>query len=371
MSQSDELVVRVLTGTRAGAEAALPASGRATIGHEYWHDVVIREEATRDCALELALGDDSVARLTVLGGSAVLLGSTLQAGDTAVLPPFVPVTIGGIAVAYGSAIADRWDDATAIAVSSQPAETTPTETVASLTDSWRDASRGRLGRSLRPAAILGILAAIAVLLLAGPAIEALQIGGGPAGRTERAITAAGYGGVKVREAADGTLVLTGYVATDADRQRIRGLVEAKAIRATLSIETGEETARAVGDVARLNGVEARTRPLRAGIVEMTTAPIDQPTRTRIAGLIRRDAPSLRRLVFREDPSMAGESEVKTIADATKRVSSVVAGDPAYILTVDGARYFPGAIMPSGHRLVAIQEQTVVLERNGQQVRLKF
>jgi type III secretion protein D len=76
-------------------------------------------------------------------------------------------------------------------------------------------------------------------------------------------------------------------------------------------------------------------------------------------------------VFRVDPAMTGMTEIKTISDATKRVSSVVAGDPAYIITVDGARYFPGAIMPSGHRLVAIQEQTVVLERNGHQIRIKF
>ncbi|TRW17369.1 EscD/YscD/HrpQ family type III secretion system periplasmic domain-containing protein [Glacieibacterium frigidum] len=370
MSGSEDLVVRVLTGTRSGAEAGLPANGRATIGHEYWHDVVIREDATRGCALELNLGDDGVARLTVLEGSAVLLGSTLQAGDTAVLPPFVPVTIGGVAVAFGSAESDRWAEAGAIAGSRAPAEADP-DAPASLAASWRDATKGRLGRSLRPKAIIGVVVLVALLLLVGPAIEALQIGGGPAERTERAITAAGYGAVKVREAQDGTLLLSGYVATDADRQRIRGLVEAKAMRATLAIETGEENARGVADVARVNGVEARARSIRAGVVELTTAPLTPEVRGKVTALIRRDVPSLRRLIYKDDPSMDRESEIKTIADATKRVSSVVAGDPAYIITADGARYFPGAVMPSGHRLVAIQEQTVVLERNGRQIRLKF
>ena len=370
MSAADDLVVRVLTGTRAGAEAALPSSGRATIGHEYWHDVVIREDATRGCALELTLGDDGVAQLTVLEGNAVLLGSALQAGDTAVLPPFVPVTIGGVALAFGAAVSERWGEAGAIAVSGAPDEVETDQSV-TLASSWRDATRGRLGRSLRPKAIVGIVGAVVLLLLAGPAIEALQIGGGPAERTERAIVGAGYGAVKVRETADGTLQLSGYVATDADRQRIRGLVEAKAMRATLSIETGEENARGVSDVARLNGVEARARSIRTGVVELTTAPLTPDVRGKITAVIRRDVPSLKRLIYRDDPSMAGASEIKTIADATKRVSSIVAGDPAYIITVDGARYFPGAIMPSGHRLVAIREQTVVLERNGQQIRLKF
>lgn len=371
MSISDDLVVRVLTGTRAGAEAALPSNGRATIGHEYWHDVVIREAATRGCALEIALGDDGVAQLTLLEGSAVLLGSALQAGDTAVLPPFVPVTIGGVAVAFGSAVSERWDEAGTIAASGQVFETANAGSASSLAAVWRDATGARLGRSLRPTAIAGIVGGLLLLLFAGPAIEALQIGGSPAERTERAIAVAGYGSVKVREATDGTLQLSGYVASDADRQRIRALVEAKAMRATLSIETGEESARGVADVARLNGVEARARPIRAGVVELTTAPLDPAARDKVAALIRRDVPSLQRLIYRYDPSMAGESEVKTIADATKRVSTVVAGDPAYIITVDGARYFPGAMMPSGHRLIAIQEQTVVLERNGNRLRLRF
>jgi type III secretion protein D len=63
--------------------------------------------------------------------------------------------------------------------------------------------------------------------------------------------------------------------------------------------------------------------------------------------------------------------VRTVADATKKVSTVVAGDPAYIQTADGARYFAGAMMPSGHRLVAIEGQIVRLEKNGHEVKLSF
>ena len=343
------------------------------MGHEYWHDVVIREDSTRGCAVELDLSDGDVARLTVLDGEAMLLGSTLHAGDTAVLPPYVPVKLGEVAFAFGSPVSERWTEATAIAVSGQAAseETADRPPVAGWLDSWRGASTGRLGNALRPSAIFGIVALIVVLLFAGPAIEALQIGGGPAERTQHAITAAGYTGVTVREIATGELQLGGYVASDADRQRIRALVEAKAMRATMSIETGEEMARGVADVARLNGVEGRARTLKAGIVELTAAPLDEAARNRIEAVVKRDVPSLQRLVFRDDPAVGGGDEVRTIADATKRVSSVVDGDPAYILTVDGARYFAGATMPSGHRLVAIQQQTVVLERNGKQVRIRF
>jgi len=58
-------------------------------------------------------------------------------------------------------------------------------------------------------------------------------------------------------------------------------------------------------------------------------------------------------------------------DPGKRVASVVPGDPAYIVTVDGARYFVGALLPSGHRITEVAAQKVTLERDGQQTTLNF
>lgn len=368
----DALVIRVLTGTRAGAEAALPASGRATVGHEYWHDVVVREEATRGQAVEIELGADDVARLSVLDGEALLLGSTLRAGDTAVLPPYVPVSIGGVALAYGAATSDRWAGAESIAASTAPAAVEPAEPVREgLWATLVDGTRSRMGQAVRPAALLGIIGAIVVAFAAGPAIDALQLGGGPADRTSRALTAAGFRNVAVREGANDEIQVSGYVPNEADRQRVQQLIDAQGLRATVSIETGEELARSTADVARLNGVEAQARTLGAGVVELRSAPLDADGRSRIEGLVRRDVPGLRKLVFRDAPTIDSQDNIKTVADVTKRVSSVVAGDPSYIMTADGGRYFPGAMMPSGHRLVAITEQTVVLERNGRRIVLKF
>ena len=374
---SEPSVVRVLNGSRAGAEAVLPDNGRASIGYEYWHDVVIRDGSAKGCAVEIEIADTGVARLTVLDGSAVLLGSILRAGDGAVLPAYVPAVLGDIAFAWGAPGAERWNDATSIALSQDQSaasdEAPPSP--ATLADGWRESLRdsgaSRLGRAFNWRLIAAVVALLVIGLGAGPAIDALQIGGSPAERTQRALTAAGYGAVTVKDNGDDAVVVSGYVPTDNDRQRVQSMIEAKSLRATLSVETGDELVRSVADVARMNGIEARARAIRAGLVELTIAPLDAPGRERLEAALRRDIPGLRRLMIREDPTMAPLDEVKTIADATKRVSSVVAGDPAYIVTADGARYFPGAILPSGHRLVAIQEQTVVLERNGHQLQIKF
>jgi type III secretion protein D len=44
---------------------------------------------------------------------------------------------------------------------------------------------------------------------------------------------------------------------------------------------------------------------------------------------------------------------------------------AYLVTADGARYFIGAMLPTGHRITQIQHGSVTLERNGEQSTLRF
>jgi type III secretion protein D len=94
-------------------------------------------------------------------------------------------------------------------------------------------------------------------------------------------------------------------------------------------------------------------------------------RQRLLRGARSDVSGLTQLVIREDLQSQEDAAIKTVADVTKRVSTVVAGDPSYIQTADGARYFPGAMMPTGHRLVVIEGQSIVLEKNGRQIRLSF
>jgi type III secretion protein D len=60
-----------------------------------------------------------------------------------------------------------------------------------------------------------------------------------------------------------------------------------------------------------------------------------------------------------------------IDDPGKRVTSIVPGDPAYVVTADGTRYFEGALLPTGHRVAAIRDREVLLERNGTKAPLRF
>ncbi len=60
-----------------------------------------------------------------------------------------------------------------------------------------------------------------------------------------------------------------------------------------------------------------------------------------------------------------------VDDPGKRIASIVPGNPAYIVTADGARYFVGAMLPTGHRITAIAGQRVSLERDGEAIALNL
>ena len=360
-------ILRVLEGKSAGATASLPASGRILVGHEFWHDVVLRDPSTRGCAVELTLDESGAAHVTVLEGEARVLGAAVQAGSSAVLPPYVPLRMGQVAFAWGEAESPRWDEARSHAASEAVAPTPKSEQAAvmeTISNRWKAGPEGAWKRFRRPALFAGIAAAAALLIIP-PAVDAIQYGIGSEYRARRALDTAGYKKLVVDDR-NGALAISGTVRTENDRMRVQQVLEAADVDATIDVQSGASLARAAADVARLNGVQAVARTEPDGAILLATPPIDDSTRDKLAQIIKRDVPGLKTLRFGEELAVP-----RTVSEATKRVASVVTGDPPYILTDDGARYFSGALLPSGYYLVGIQGNQVLLDRRGKRVSLKF
>jgi type III secretion protein D len=80
---------------------------------------------------------------------------------------------------------------------------------------------------------------------------------------------------------------------------------------------------------------------------------------------------------RADASATGpsDSRLPTLpsagAEPGKRIVALVSQGLPHLITADGARYFVGAVLPSGHRLVAVQPQALLLEREGRTSRIDF
>lgn len=367
-------VLRVLSGRLAGTQKALPASGAVSIGHEFWHDVVVRDPATKGIAIDLALDADGAAKATVLEGQAELLGRSIPAGETVIVPPYVPLTIGGVALAWGEGDSPRWTEASGlVAVAPTPPETPPSARDHALAFAGR-AGEG-LGAALtrgRVTALAAVVGAVIVAAATMPVVDALNLRGTPEVRVERALGAAGLGGLDaVEDPATGAVTVNGVVASDGQRRTAIATMRDTGVSGSVAVVTSADLARAAVDVARLRGLAAIARPTGRTTIELRTTPLEPDARAKLAQAVRGDVRALTGLTLRDDLPPVDLAPLKTVQDATKKVSTVVGGDPGFIQTVDGARYFPGAVMPSGHRLVAIQGNMAVFEKGGRETRVAF
>jgi type III secretion protein D len=367
------LILRVLTGRLAGVEKELPPNGTLSIGHEFWQDVVIRDPAVKGIALDLAI-DDQGTRLTVLSGTVNLLGSTLGTGETALIPAYVPFTIGGVAFAWGEPASSRWSEAGGLAAT-VPAPPAPPPTLQEQAMGYALKAGDRLSQMLagwRLPALAGASVLLVATSTAGPAIDALGLTTDKAGKVERALDKAGLPELRATtNHATNAVTVSGVVSGEADRVKATEVLRETSVPAQLDIQTSQDLAQASADIARIRGLSAHARPIGRTDVELHTSPLSAEGRDQLVDAVKSDLHAVGRVVLRDDLPAQDDTPATTVADVTKKVSTVVAGDPAYIQTADGARYFAGAMMPSGHRLVGIQGQTLLLEKNGRETRLVF
>lgn len=134
--------------------------------------------------------------------------------------------------------------------------------------------------------------------------------------------------------------------------------------------TDDLLAQAVQDVFRTHSVNAGVQVLAHGAVIVTTRSGDTARLEAAKAAALRDVRGVSAIEVRDTPPAAPDAGPPT-DDPGKRVTSIVPGDAPYVVTADGSRYFEGAVLPTGHRIAAIREREVVLERGGTSSPLRF
>jgi type III secretion protein D len=191
-------------------------------------------------------------------------------------------------------------------------------------------------------------------------------------RAQATLHAAGMSTVTVSVAAGQNQPLVeGYLDTHAQRTRAEALLAEIGLRPRFSVWINESLAQAVQDVYRVHGISAQVQPLGPGQVRVRTALADVAPLATVEQTVRRDVQGLKRLETQNAPPPGVPSPIPDVHDAGKRVASIVAGDEPYVATQDGTRYFIGALLPTGHRILAINDGRVELEREGQNTALAF
>jgi type III secretion protein D len=169
----------------------------------------------------------------------------------------------------------------------------------------------------------------------------------------------------------GEPVLRGRLDTLAQRTRLDAWLIGRPGATRVQVEVEEQLARDVADVFRVNGVAVRARSVGAAQVLAEATEPDPARLARAEEVVRRDVRGLGSLTVHNLAAPPEPPAPPVVDDPGKRIASIVTGDPAYLVTVDGARYFVGAMLPTGHRINAIEDQRVTLELNGRVTDLDF
>ncbi|HEX6707422.1 MAG TPA: hypothetical protein VF169_21875 [Albitalea sp.] len=356
------LELRVLHGAQHGARAPLAVGSACVLAvgaNGEGADIVLRDEAGASARVRITASVPH-ALIEVLAGEIGVGNEVHSAGAQAIWPMHTPMRIGHSRVAFGRADEKEWFMAAPeLAADKDAAPIASPLPVRRRAELWL----ASLGAGV-------VLASVGALWMAHVAAAPRAE---PAGEPPLvlALRNSEFAQLQARPEPDGRIELRGRLATLADRQRLDAWLAARQFAATVHVQVDEGLARDVSDVFRVNGVAVQARVSGPGQVVAEAAERDAVRLAKAEEVVRRDVRGLAGLDVRNRAKPLPPASPPVPDDPNKRIASVVPGDPAYLVTADGARYFVGALLPSGHRITRIAGQHVTLERDGQPIDLNF
>ena len=364
------LRLRVLDGRLAGAEHRLPDHGAVRVGHAFENDIVLRGKATKSVSVELHRDVDSVM-MKVLSGEVILLGRPLVMGEEALLPAYLPVRLGDYAFAVGGGNEERWNDARGEATRvARPLATSDQQPRAALAD--RAATRldpiaHRVERvTARPWRL--VFLALAALILLGAALlgqRMFTLDTSDPVAVQAELSEAGFAGLTVKpDPGSSSVVVSGQVRDDEALAKLAAFVKTRVPGARLEASSTEELAAAATDLLSAQKVDAVARVDGPGALLIDGEYLPADRQVVLSQLIRSDVPGVRTVQFRSDPAKGGDRLRYFFNSPEYGAASFVDGDPGYLLTADGSRWFTGAVLPTGHRIVEVGGGRLLVEKNG-------
>jgi hypothetical protein len=314
--ESELPALRITAGVHQGAVIRLDAADMLVIGSSDDCDVILADSGvtSHHCLLKKQAGQ---LLLRSIEGALTIKGIQQKQGETVLVSPGVPVSIGGAEFEIVTGGVAGSGDSVASAAATRPSAPGPTQSRAPLS---RAARMQQLLRS-RPLSAT----AIAVALVG----SVVAVGAVSLGNKGRLTTAAGNDSAAV---------------------------------AALTTRSGAAIAHDVAEVLRLSGIACEAHYNGDGTVTVRGHLGDSQTlATIVNSRAIREIVGLKR-VMAINLDQAGRS-VGSAVDGTRIVSVVASADP-YVVTADGSRYYVGASLPQGGRLAGVKEGEVLVERDG-------
>jgi type III secretion protein D len=218
----------------------------------------------------------------------------------------------------------------------------------------------------------------AVLMICGAALWTAHLSAAPRAQAVEAppslaamLSSSEFSTLTAVTQADGRVELRGRLATVAERTRLDAWLAERQLTPSIEVQVDEMLARDVTETFRINGVPVKGQVAGPGSVTVEAAERDVDRLSRAEEIVRRDVRGLTSLAVRNTATPLPKPLPPISDNPGKRIASLVPGEPAYLVTADGSRYFVGSMLPTGHRITEIAAQSVSLEREGQRTTLNF
>lgn len=376
-----QLEVRVLDGELRGARTVVNAAYTLKASPDLGSDVVLRSQELGGRTVAFRAHGHGVL-IHVRGGDAQAGEQRFDEGQKFLFPLYRPLKLGELVLAFGQP-----DDPAWLQLGTElPVEADEADPLAAAAYIGFDAEAAQAASQMTQAPASTIPWS-KWLAMAGSAVAAVSMGAwalayavAPAGPSvdqqvqsaQADLRRAGLSGLSVNLAeGGGAMLVSGYLDKAAQRAQAEQLMANRDLPTQFRIWVNEDLVVAVRDVFRVQGVPAEIKALGPGAMLAETHVADAGRLDTIKTVARRDVPGLTAIEVHNVPPPAAPDPVPVMDDPGKRVSSIVPGHPAYIVTADGTRYFQGALLPTGHRIVAVNTGEVLLERGGQTTALQF
>ncbi|TKS55081.1 FHA domain-containing protein [Luteimonas yindakuii] len=347
-------VLRIVAGLHAGASRALAEREMILVGSGDDCDIVL---ADRGVAIRHALISviDGAVQLRALDAPLKLEGRLLHPGDPEELPSVQRVGLGEAALAFGDI-----DDPAWLALAPEGVEF--------------ESPSPRPGQAITRR--LPMIAAVSVLSLALLAIFVAVV---PAREQPvdietrlRALAAEHHvANARIERGHGDSWVLSGTIGDRTTRDTLRQQVESEGLPARVDLRSGEDLAYSVSEILRGGGFSIeRVRYLGNDDVEVSGYFTDEEAFRQFAQSRAVVETGVNRVVpinlATPQPSTA---EVPVDEQDPIHIVSIVRGENAHVIALDGTRYEVGAQLPGWGQLVAVGEHAQVLRSDGNLQRL--
>lgn len=364
MQSTTPIEMFVLSGEQAGARRILDNNTTFTISGQMDTDVVFRDPTINQEKLNLITKDNNVY-IQVLAGDIQIQGSIAKSGDILKVPEYTKIKIGSTTFSYGKKIDASWRDIL--------------NSVASL--ELASQSRNSLLNTIKTNRYYFLLSILLIVTLVSVTyVTYIQLNKVEVVEKSdfniltKLLITHGFSSLSVNQSEAGQLSISGFLMTNREKSEVEMIVDQEDIPVIFDLSIGDNLAAEVRELYRVNGVEAEVRVLNYGKVIVTTKNSDVKKLERLKAIAINEIPSLHEL---DSESLTADNKSKILGSETsfnkndKRIVMVVNGSPPYIMTHDKSKYYIGALLPSGHKIVSIYDSRVVLEKDGMKTSLQF